>query len=29
MTLQIEPERVHMQNVNQMHAHDCHQNVKR
>ena len=27
MTLQGEPERVHMQNVDRLHAHDCYQNV--
>jgi len=27
MTLQCECEQVHMQNVDQLHAHDCHQNV--
>ena len=27
MTLWGEPKRVHMQNVEQLNAHDCHQNV--
>jgi len=27
MTLWGKHERVHMQNVDQLHAHDCHQNV--
>jgi len=27
MTLQEEPERVHVQNIDQLHAYDCHQKV--
>ena len=27
MTLWDEPERIHIQNMEQLHAHDCYQNV--